>query len=255
MAQRYLVPAVKRAFEIIELLAKQDSGLSISDLHRQLRLPLSSAAMIVYTLQDLGYLERDDKTSRYLLSVKMFGVARHALERVDLLTHCHGALEALVSESGLTGHLAVLREGESMYLDRVQGNSFVQISTYVGLRWPAHTSAVGKALLAFLPDPELHRILKVMKLKKLTPATITSRHALQRQLHMFRRLGYTWEQNEGEMGMGCVAAPLFGPHHQVVAAISLSGTTHQISKSKIPSLGALVKRSAHQMSASLGDQP
>lgn len=253
MLQRYLVPAIKRAFEIINLVARRDSGLTISEIHRLLELPLSSAATIVYTLQDLGYLERDDATSSYHLSVKLFGIASRALDRLDLVAQCHGLLEQAVRESGLTGHLAVRRDAESMYIDRVQSDSLVQVSTYVGLRWPAHTSAAGKALLAFLPAPELQRTLKQMRLKKLTAHTITSPRVLARQLATFRRAGYTWERSEGEMGLGCVAAPIFGPHHLVVAALSLSGTTHQISMAKITALGKLVKKFARQMSARLGE--
>src|SRR5574337_1477022 len=145
MAARYLVPAVKRAFEIIELLAMRESGASISEIRRALHLPLSSVATIVYTLTDLGFLERDEQTSRYRLSVKMFGIARRALDRTDLVAQCHGLLEELVRNSKLTGHLAVLRDAESMYVDRVQSGGFVQFLSYVGLRWPVHTSAVGKA--------------------------------------------------------------------------------------------------------------
>jgi len=253
MTQRYLVPAIKRAFEIIDLLGQRDSGLTISEIHRLLGLPLSSAATIVYTLKDLGYLERDDQTSSYRLSVKLFGIARRAFDRMDLATECRSLLEEAVRESGLTGHLAVLREGESMYIGRVQSDSLVQVSTYIGLRWPAHTAAAGKALLAFLPAPELERVLKPMILNKLTPHTITSKRVLARQLETFRRAGYTWERNEGEVGLGCVAAPIFGPRHEVMAALSLAGTTHQISSATIPALGKLAKKFAQQMSARLGD--
>src|SRR5690242_458364 len=136
MAARYLVPAVKRAFEIIELLATRDAGASISEIRRDLHLPLSSVATIVYTLADLGFLERDEQTSRYRLSVKMFGIARRALDRTNLVAQCRGLLEELVGTSNLTGHLAVLRGTESMYVDRVQGNGFVQFQSYVGMRWP-----------------------------------------------------------------------------------------------------------------------
>jgi DNA-binding IclR family transcriptional regulator len=253
MTQRYLVPAVKRAFDIIELLATQGSGLSISELQRGLHLPLSSAATIVYTLQDLGYLERDEVTSRYRLSVKMLGIARHALDRLDLSSRCHNLLEELVRRSGLTGHLAVLRAGESMYIDRVPSEGLVQVSSYVGMRWPVHISAVGKALLAFLPESELQHALQKLKLKKVTLSTIISKPLFEKQLRSFRRLGYTWEQNEGEIGLGCVAAPVFGAHREVVAAISLTGTTHQVSKDKIPALGVLVKQYAQQMSLRMGN--
>ena len=252
MAPRYQVPAVRRAFEIIELLATREPGASISEIRRELQLPLSSVATIVYTLTDLGFLERDEQTSRYRLSVKMYGIARRALDRTDVVAQCHGLLEELVRKSNLTGHLAVLRATESMYVDRVQSDGFVQFQSYIGMRWPVHTAAVGKALLAFQPEPELKRLLKETTLKRVTPYTITSKRHLERQLDEVRRRGYSWELNEGEVGIGCVAAPVFDDRDQVVAAVSLTGTAHQISRAEIPRLGSLVKRFARQMSARLG---
>src|SRR5437867_8897667 len=146
MPRQYLVPAVKPALEVIELLSKQGAGMSISEVHGSLRLPLSSAANIVYTLQ-LGYLERDARDSRYRLNLKMLGVSRRVLDHMDALERCHSLLEELVRESGLTAHLAVLRNGESNSIDRVANDSLVQFSSYVGMRWPAYCSAVGKVLL------------------------------------------------------------------------------------------------------------
>src|SRR5204862_5898334 len=110
MVRQYLVPAVTRALEVIELLSKQDTGMSISEIHRALRLPLSSAANIVYTLKSLGYLERSEEGSRYRLSLKMLGISRRVLDRMDFLGRCHGLLEELSHESGLTVHLAVRSE-------------------------------------------------------------------------------------------------------------------------------------------------
>jgi IclR family acetate operon transcriptional repressor len=122
------------------------------------------------------------------------------------------------------------------------------------MRWPAHSSAVGKALLAFLPEGELHRALKHITLHKVTARTITSRRALETQLASFRRLGYTWEMEEGEMGVACVAAPLYGRQGQVVAAVSATGTIQQIPKSRVATTGGMVKKYAHAMSARIGGE-
>jgi len=129
----------------------------------------------------------------------------------------------------------------------------VQVSSYVGMRWPVHVSAVGKALLAFLPEPEVRETLRKLSLKRLTPSTITSRPLFAKQLRSFRRLGYAWEQNEGEIGLGCVAAPILGAHGEIIAAVSLTGTAHQVSKDKVSGLGALVKEYARQMSLRMGN--
>src|SRR5258708_9508597 len=255
MFRHYLAPAVTRALEVIELLSKQDTGMSISEIHRALRLPLSSAANIVYTLKSLGYLERSEEGPRYRLSLKMLGISRRVLDRMDFLSRCHGLLEEFGRESGLTVHLAVMREGESIYIDRVANDGFVQFSSYVGMRWPAHSSAVGKALLAFLPEPELRRMLKQIRLHRVTPRTITSRRILENQLRSFRRLGYAWEMEEGEAGVACVAAPLFGPLGDVVAAASVTGTTQQIPKNRIAPIGLLVRKYSQLMSSRLGAPP
>jgi DNA-binding IclR family transcriptional regulator len=254
MGKPYLVPAIKRAFQVIDLLAKTDSGLTISDIQRTLRLPLSSAATILYTMQALGYLERNPDNARYILGVKMLSFSRRVLDQLNLVARCQAPLEELVRESGLTGHLAIRRDGESMYVARVAGSGLIQFSSYVGMRWPVHASAVGKSLLAFLPSADKQKIIKEIVLRKITPRTITSAAALEKQFQGFRRSGFCWEFGEGEANVACIAAPIFGPDHEVLAAVSITGTTHQITRANLRSLGRMVKRYAQQMSTRLGDE-
>jgi DNA-binding IclR family transcriptional regulator len=135
-----------------------------------------------------------------------------------------------------------------------RATAWYKFSSYIGMHWPAHISAVGKALLAFLPDTDLRRTLQQMNLHKVTPRTITSRRALHTQLLSFRRIGYTWEMEEGEKGVACVAAPLFGPQGEVVAAVSVTGTIQQIPKNRIATTGAMVKKYAHLMSSRLAGE-
>jgi DNA-binding IclR family transcriptional regulator len=251
-AKPYLVPAIKRAFEVSDLLAQTDSGLSISDIHRTLKLPLSSAATILYTLEALGYLEREDASGKYTLGVRLLSLTRAVGERDNLAARCQPVLEELTLELGLTSHLAIRRDGESMYVARVAGPGLLQVSSYVGMRWPVHASAVGKSLLAFLPDTERSRILQKLDLIAVTPYTVTSREALEAQFRTFRSAGYSWEINEGEVGIACVAAPVFGPDEDVLAAVSVAGSSQQITKANLRILGPVVRRYADAMSGKLG---
>ncbi len=243
MSQRYLVPAVCRAFELIEMIGRESGGMSISQIHRRLGMPLSSAAGLVYTLEHLGYLDRGDSL-RYTASARLRGLAGSPQD--DLVARCHPLLEQLARETNFTAHLAVLRGCESIYVDKVQASSVLQVSTYVGMAWPLHTSAVGKVLLAFQPDAG--RRLRELRLKKLTRQTIASKRALEKQLERFRGLGYGWERNEGELGLGCVAAPVFGPAGGVIAGVSITGSALRLADSTIPALGALVSAYAKRMS-------
>ena len=252
MPKTYLVPAIKRAFDIIHLLAKSEMGLTISQLHRTLKVPMSSTATILYTLENLGYVERDPGTSAYTQSMKLLRLSP-PIDKINLADRCHDLLTKLVAESGLTGHLAVLRDENSMYVDRVPASGLVQFSSYIGMMWPAYASSVGKVLLAYLPPETLNEKLASMKLRRITSATITSKTLIEKQLLKFRTLGYAWEMNEGEAGVGCVAAPVFGPGSQAIAAVSVTGTTpHQINTQRIPRLAKIVVKYAELMSSRLG---
>lgn len=250
--KQYLVPAIKRSFDVIDLLMEHESGMTVSEIHRALRLPLSSAAAILYTLQALGYVEKDTESSRYTVGLKLFSFSRQLADQRGIVGRCHGLLEQLAVEAGLTSHIAIMRDGEAMYVDRVPGSGLIQFCSYIGMRWPIHASGVGKALIAFLPEEELARILKYLPLTRLTPSTITSKTHFEKQLYQFRRCGYVWEVNEGEDGVACVAAPIMGAEGSVLAAVSVAGTTHQITDEKIPSLGVVVKKFADLMSVRLG---
>jgi DNA-binding IclR family transcriptional regulator len=252
MPKTYLVPAIKRAFDIINLLAKSEMGLTISQLHRTLKVPMSSTATILYTLENLGYVERDPSTSAYTQSMKLLGLSP-PIDKINLVDRCHDLLTRLVAEIGLTGHLAVLRDENSMYVDRVPASGLVQFSSYIGMMWPAYASSVGKVLLAYLPPETLNEKLASMKLRRITSATITSKTLIEKQLLKFRTLGYAWEMDEGEAGVGCVAAPVFGPGSQAIAAVSVTGTTpHQINTRRIPRLAKVVVKYAELMSSRLG---
>jgi IclR family transcriptional regulator, KDG regulon repressor len=251
MAKPYLVPAIKRSFEMLELLAKAETGLTISQLHRDLKLPLSSAATMLYTLEHLGYVERCGDDSRYRLSMKLMSFSP-TLERDDLISRCHTLLTHLVNEAGLTGHLAVARENESVYIDRVQAPGLVQVTSYIGMTWPLYSSGVGKAMLAFMDPQSFQDKLAQITIRKLTERTVSSKKMLGKQLAEFRHQGYSFEIDEDVIGVACVAAPVFGFSRRLLGAISVAGTTQQVNPETIPELGKLVRRYAGLMSTKLG---
>ena len=250
--KQYLVPAIKRCFEVIDLIADNDEGLTVSEIHRALRLPLSSAAGIVYTLQALSYIDKDQDSGRYTLGTKLYSLSGRFNGQSEIVRRCHTVVENLASEAGLTTHVAIKHKDESMYIDRVAGPGLMQFSSYVGMCWPLHASGVGKVLLAFLPAEELTAALKSLSLTRFTKHTVTNRQNLEKQLRQVRQLGYGWEINEGEDGVACIAAPIFGYEKNVIAAVSVTGSTHQIDEDRIPSLGILVKKFADQMSKRMG---
>ena len=149
LGKQYLVPAIKRSFDVIDLLAQRNTGMTVSEIHT-LTCRLASAAAILYTLQILGYIDKDPQSARYMLGLKLYSFSRRLVDQLDLPGRCHGLWAELAAETGFTSHIAVMRDGESMYVDRVPGSGLIQFSSYIGMRWALHASGVGKALLAFL---------------------------------------------------------------------------------------------------------
>ncbi len=253
MSKTYLVPAIKRAFEVLNLIGETENGYTLSHIHRTLKLPLSSAATIMYTLESLGYVRRNERNSSYVLGTKLRTLTRH-LERVDLVERCHGLLSELVGQTGLTGHLAVTKDSDAIYVDRVQSENLVQINSYIGMAWPLYSCGVGKAMLAYLAPEALEARLDTIAIKKSTPKTVGSRKHLEKQLANFRHLGYAYEMDENVIGVGCVAAAIIGPQREVLGGISLAGTTQQITPHSVVDLGRLVRKCAAEMSLRVGGE-
>jgi DNA-binding IclR family transcriptional regulator len=247
----YSVPAVQRALNIIDYLATNAGPRNITEVSRHLGIPKSSVFGILQTLRDNGWVEKleDD---RYALTLKLFGLGSSVIASLDLRQQVAPVLRALAAQTNITGHLAVLASDEAVYIDKAEVPGAIRLTTYVGSRCPLHSTGMGKALLAWLPENEVDRIVQTRGLTAYTPNTISSPVALKAELARVRRLGYAVGVEENEPGVCGIAAPVFDHLGHVVAAANLGGTVLQIKKGNIPLLGAAVARAAAEMSRRLG---
>ncbi len=246
----YSVPAIHRTLDIIERLI-EDRSLSISDISRLFDIPKSSAYAILQTLKSRGYVDKDDQ-DRYSLSPRLFSLTATLMDKLDVRAEVHPLLEALTKEAGITGHVAIRDGAYAVYIDKVEVLDAVRLTTWIGKRMPLHSTSIGKALLAFLPEPELDRILAQYPLPKLTQRTITNPRLLKEHLAKLRAQGYTWCSEENETDVRSVAAPIFNGSKRVVAAVNLGASKLQIRGKDIPRLGELVRKYALNMSVQLG---
>ena len=123
------------------------------------------------------------------------------------------------------------------------------------MRRPAHATALGKVLVAFLPDEEKERVLGLLSFQALTPHSISNMVQFQEELELVRRRGYAVDNEESVLGARCVGAPILGPQREALAAISVAGPSTRISQDKIPLFARAVTESAQKISASLGYSP
>ncbi len=161
-------------------------------------------------------------------------------------------MQSLMQRTGLTVHLCVLDGDQAVCIEKVDPPGLIRIGTWVGMRSHTHSSGAGKALIAFLAQDELQRHIAANRLMRHNQNTIASINELKRELAFTREVGYTVDDEENQIGVRCVGAPIFGENQQVLASISVAGTTGQVPIDRIRALASMVKQTAGAISARLG---
>jgi IclR family pca regulon transcriptional regulator len=210
----------------------------------------------VITLVALGYLEQG-ASRKYRLGLRVTDLGMSALNSTGLREHAHPYLEELRQRTSYTTSIGVLEGAEVLYVDRVRsfrrGPGRVDMNLHTGSRVPAYCTAMGKLLLAHLPEEEQRHLLAELKLVKLGPNTITSKSGLRSELEHVREEGFA--VNDGELApeLYAIAAPVRSESHEVVAAISMSAHSSMISlEEMVEHLGPHLVAAADRISARLG---
>ena len=248
----YSVPSIDRALSVLECLGQSKRGFSISEIGRRLRIPKSSAHLILATLQRRGFLQKNTQTGRYHFGLQLISLSRSALENLDLREEAKPFLRSLMQETGLTVHMAVLERDEAVIIEKVEAPGWLRLPSWIGRRLDLNCTGVGKVLLAYLPDDELNQLLGAAVFARHNSRTITSKSALRRELLRVRQSGYALDDEEDEPGLRCLGAPVFDQNGKAIAATSVAGTTSQISLDRVPNLARMVTRTARAISLRLG---
>ncbi len=248
---RYNVPALEKGLLIIETLAKSEQPLGITDLYALCGLPKSSVFMILTTLEDLNFVEKlaGDK---YKLTLKLYNLGELVLTKLNIREVARPFMEKTAQDLGFTVHLAQMEYGKAVYIEKVNGPGFVQFSTKVGLAWSLHNSAIGKTLAAYLPEKELDRIIEIQGMEATTANTMTDINVYKDFLRTVREAGYAVEDEEGELGIRCIGAPIWNNAEDVVAAISITALRNDLPTSKFQEVGQYLSDIAMQISRSIG---
>jgi len=245
---RYEVPALARGLKLLEALAAKPEGASAAELSAAMKLPNPSVFRMLLTLAANGYAVRDEETSKYRLSRKLLSIGYSAIDGRGLLERSIDSLRSLRDECKEATLLATLSGSEGVVLEQLPGLHPVMVLVQVGHRFPLHTAAPGKALLAFLPEHERKKILASLDYKKFTPATISSRAEMEKALAKVRSSGVAYDMGEELPDIRCVAAPVLDHSGYPVAAISVSGPASSLSDSELPKLAELVAKHAKAIS-------
>src|SRR5205823_3919865 len=164
------------------------------------------ASYILRTLERRGYLRREAESGRYRLGLQILSLGGDAQANLDIADVALPFMRALVEKIHMTVHLAVLDQGEAVYIEKVEAPGFFRVNTWVGRRMFLHSTSVGKCLLAWLPKHDVETLVKQQGLKKRTPKTITTMTRLLAELEHVKQEGYAVDDEENSLGARCLGA-------------------------------------------------
>lgn len=256
MAQdQYHIPSLVRALSLLETLAETRDGFGVSELAERLDIPKNSAFRITATLADHGYLLRDPVSKRFTLSHRFLSLGYAATGAQDLQDKALDRMRQLRDDTGETVLLGTLVGQEGIVLEQIPSQHPVKFLVDVGTRYPLHTAAPGKAMLAYLPLPEQERLLAMLPFTIYNARTLSGPAALRAELETVRRQGYAVDHAEQLDGVHCVSAPIFDHRGYPIAAVWVTAPSLRLRHADFPALARQVMPQAAVISQRLGHAP
>lgn len=245
--------SVERVLRVMEFMAAQRGALRLQDIAAAAELPASTALRFVNTLMEQGYAVQDRASLRYSLTFKLCRLAEQVRSGHQLRDIVRGELESLVRTCRESACLAVEDAREVVYIDVVEGpDSMLRTLQRIGKKAPLHSTGVGKSLLLNYDDEALRQLKDEIGFTPLTAHTITTLEDLRHAINLVRQEGIAMDDEECELGVRCVAAPVRDYTGRVVCSISVSGPASRMQAGTLARTGQAVKAAARALSVRLG---
>ena len=246
------IRSVRRALQILALYKAERMEWGITEIGRALGIAKSVVYRLVSTFEQEGYLVQNPENGKYRLGIRLFELGSLVIGALDLRKVVAPFIEELSRQSGETVHVGVLDGTDIISIEQTTSAQTLRLAVYVGKRAPLYCTAIGKALLAFLPEEDRARIAGQTKFIRYTSNTVTDPEMLDKELAAVRVRGYAVDEEEHDIGVRCVGAPIWGYHGEVVASISISGPAVRITRDRVPALAELAIAAARDISRELG---
>lgn len=250
---RNFVKSLSRGLSVLYLLSESTVPLSSTELSSILKLSKSAIQRLTFTLQRLGYLERNRENKKFRLGPKSRSIGFSVMRNLDLKRVAYPFMKEIARDVGETVNLAVLDGDEIVYVERIVTERTLNVNMQIGSRRPLYSTSMGKTILAFLPERRLKKMLEAIDLIRFTPRTITRKSDLRSELDRVKFLGYAISNEEMEIGVRSVAAPIRNFTDGVIAAVNIAGPTSRVSLKNLESkLCEKVVEMARRISFALG---
>lgn len=241
---------LSRGLKLLDLIADGREGVPVRDLAAAMGLPRSIVQRLLYTLEAEGFLERHPSQIGYRLAIKLWQLGCQSVRRLSVRDLARPHLEDLARRTEEMVKLAILTGSDVVYIDGIDCSQSIRAYVPIGGNAPAHSSATGKAILAFLPPERLADAGPPTR--RYTAQTVVDRDAFARELQRIRQRGYAINRGEWEAEVGGVAAPVFDADSQVVASIGIIVPLSRFPSDKATQLASWTSAAAAEVSRKLG---
>jgi len=232
---KYPIHSVENAFLLLEVLVNNGLELGIAELCKKTGFPKGTVHRLLGTLKNLGYIDQSLTNRKYHLTTKILRLGFPLADNIGI-SYLLPYMKNLSQEFNETVNLAVLEGDEILYIYSNGGDNTLKFDLKIGSRQPAYCSALGRILLAYLPEHEINYYLKNVELKKFTPFTMTDAKELKEKLKDVRKNGYAFIKEEYMLGIFCIAVPLKNFQGDICVGMSFSIPTARYNENKVTSL-------------------
>lgn len=246
------VKALRHGLEILRMISGDQPVVGVSEMARKIGVHRSSASRLAATLQAMGFLSRTGEAGQYRLGPELIRLGQLANRDIDLVEQAIGPLRRLVEQTGETGHIGMLDGTEAVTIAVVDGWQTVRMHSHVNKRSPASCSSLGKSLLSGLTDAGVRELFGGQPLAVRTEHSFTALTDLMADLARVRAQGYACDNEEVELGLRCLAAPIRDAAGTVVASLGLSGPAWRLTPPVVAELAGAVRRAAAEATTALG---
>lgn len=240
-------PGTERTLAMLELLGQHRLGLNLTEIARELALPINTVSRIATTLLERGYLQRREDDKRFVLTHKLFDLARPQVREKSLVLCALDALKWLRDTTGETTQLLAPINHKVTIIEQCVSTQPIKVSSAIGLQVPMYSCAPGKAILASLPPQDLETYLASVTLKAYTPNTLCTTEALSEDLLKTRQRGYAIELAEGLEGIHCIAASILDDYAYPIAALTIMAPAFRLKRDRFTSIGQACIEAAHRI--------
>jgi IclR family transcriptional regulator, KDG regulon repressor len=247
----YNITALQRGLRLLQLFSESSKGLTAKQVADRSRLPVSTVHRFLTNLESAGFLNCGGD-SVYHLGIACFAIGHAALGQLDIRRVSLPYLQELNRLTRETIHLTVRHGLSAVYVEKLDSTEQLRIHSRIGAAVPLYCTAVGKVMLAYLPDEERERVLPQLALKRLTPNTVGNLQELEAELYRVRKNGYACDLEEHELHIRCVAAPIWDHAGLVNASLSITAPTVRMAVARLRQLASLIQTAGLQISHELG---